>query len=103
MQKGKEEKKVRPPQQIKTESGQEEQMNPKPVYEKEKKDKRLEDKIAIITGGDSGIGRAVAIAFAKEGAKILIAYDQDHKDANKTVGLVEQYGAECVLYSGNIA
>ena len=79
MQKGNEEKPVRPPQQTKGEQGQEEQMEPKPVYEKEKKDKRLENKITIITGGDSGIGRAVSIAFAKEGAKLLIVYHEDDK------------------------
>jgi NAD(P)-dependent dehydrogenase (short-subunit alcohol dehydrogenase family) len=103
MQKGKQEKPVRPAQQIKTGTGQEEQMDPKPIYEKEKKDKRLENKIAIITGGDSGIGRAVAIAFAKEGAKVLISYHEDHTDANKTKEIVDKYGGECVLYPGDIA
>ncbi|MES2645294.1 MAG: SDR family oxidoreductase [Bacteroidota bacterium] len=103
MQKGKEEKPVRPAQEIKNEQGQEAQMDPAPVYETEKKEKRLEGKVTIITGGDSGIGRAVSIAFAKEGASIFIVYHEDHEDANKTKELVERNGAQCVLYAGDIA
>jgi NAD(P)-dependent dehydrogenase (short-subunit alcohol dehydrogenase family) len=103
MQKGSEEKPVRPAQQTKGEEGQEEQMDPQPVYEKEKKEKRLENKVTIITGGDSGIGRAIAIAFAKEGAKLLIVYHEDHKDADKTKALVEQYGGQCELLAGDIS
>lgn len=103
MQKGSEEKQVRPPQQLHSEQGQEEQMDPKPVYEKEKKNRRLENKVTIITGGDSGIGRAVSIAFAKEGAKLLIVYHEDHTDADKTKAIAESYGAEVTLLSGDIA
>lgn len=103
MQKGKDEKQVRPPQQIKTEKGQEEQMHPQPVYEKEKKNKRLENKVAIITGGDSGIGRSIAIAFAKEGADVFISYHEDDVDAKKTKALVEKNEGKCVLMAGDIA
>src|SRR5688572_24626392 len=103
MQKGKEEKPVRPAQEIKSEQGQEVKMQPAPVYDKARKEKRLEGKVTVITGGDSGIGRAVSIAFAKEGAMVFIVYHEDHEDANKTKELVEQHGVECVLYAGDIA
>jgi NAD(P)-dependent dehydrogenase (short-subunit alcohol dehydrogenase family) len=103
MQKGKEEKPVRPAQEIKSEQGQEAQMQPQPVYEKSRKEKQLAGKVTIITGGDSGIGRAVSVAFAKEGATVFIVYHEDHEDANKTKDLVEQHGVECVLYAGDIA
>ena len=103
MQKGCEEKEVRPRQELHSEQGQEEQMHPKPVFEKEKKLLRLENKVAIITGGDSGIGKAVAIAFAKEGAKLLIVYHEDHSDANKTKEIIEKYNGEVILFAGDIA
>jgi len=64
---------------------------------------RLEGKKAIITGGDSGIGRAVAIAFAREGADVLIAYLSEHGDAEDTAKLVEQAGRQCVLVPGDLA
>jgi NAD(P)-dependent dehydrogenase (short-subunit alcohol dehydrogenase family) len=64
---------------------------------------RLEGKKAIITGGDSGIGRAVAIAFAREGADVLIAYLSEHDDAQETAKLVEQAGRQCVLVPGDLA
>ena len=63
---------------------------------------RLTDKKAIITGGDSGIGRAVAIAFAREGADVLIAYLDEHDDAQETRQLVEQAGRRAVLVAGDI-
>jgi NAD(P)-dependent dehydrogenase (short-subunit alcohol dehydrogenase family) len=63
---------------------------------------KLEGKVAIITGGDSGIGRAVAIAFAKEGAKSVIVYLNEHEDAQKTKGLVEVEGGQCILMAGDI-
>lgn len=64
---------------------------------------RLQGKRAIITGGDSGIGRAVAIAFAREGADLLIAYLNEHDDAEATRALVEAEGRTCVLMPGDIA
>src|SRR5918993_498435 len=63
---------------------------------------RLAGKRAIITGGDSGIGRAVAIAFAREGADLLVSYLCEHDDAKETARWVEQAGRKCVLVAGDI-
>jgi NAD(P)-dependent dehydrogenase (short-subunit alcohol dehydrogenase family) len=63
---------------------------------------RLTGKRAIITGGDSGIGRAVAIAFAREGADLLVSYLCEHDDAKETARWVEQAGRKCVLVAGDI-
>ena len=62
----------------------------------------LEGERALITGGDSGIGRAVAVAFAKEGADVAIAYLDEHDDARHTAGLVEEAGRTCVLLPGDL-
>nr|MDT0662473.1 glucose 1-dehydrogenase [Micromonospora sp. DSM 115978] len=64
---------------------------------------RLDGKKATITGGDSGIGRAVAIAFAREGADVLISYLSEHDDAKETAKLVEQAGRRAVLVAGDLA
>lgn len=64
---------------------------------------RLSGKIALITGGDSGIGRAVAIAFAREGADVAVAYLNEHEDAKETARWVEQAGRQCLLLPGDIA
>jgi NAD(P)-dependent dehydrogenase (short-subunit alcohol dehydrogenase family) len=81
-------------------------MHPQPVYdypEKRGSDK-LKNKIALITGGDSGIGRAVAILFAKEGADIGIAYLNEHPDARKTKDIIEKtYNRKCLLLPGDIS
>lgn len=63
---------------------------------------KLTDKATLITGGDSGIGRAVAIAFAKEGAEIAIVYLNEHEDAHETKRMVEEAGRRCLLMSGDI-
>lgn len=63
---------------------------------------KLKDKIAIITGGDSGIGRAVSVYFAKEGAKIIVVYFDEHMDAEYTKQYIEQLGGECLLISGDL-
>ena len=63
---------------------------------------KLTDKVAIITGGDSGIGRAVAIGFAKEGADVLIAYLDEHDDANQTCRLVRATGRRCEAIAGDL-
>ncbi|MCL6458606.1 MAG: SDR family oxidoreductase [Gorillibacterium sp.] len=63
---------------------------------------KLANKIALITGGDSGIGRAVAIAFAKEKADVAIAYLDEHQDADDTRKLVEAYGRRCLLLPGDL-
>ena len=75
---------------------------PKAVDEKHHGSGKLRNKVAIITGGDSGIGRAVAVAFAKEGADIAIVYLEEHKDANETKSLVEEKGRRCLLVSGDV-
>ncbi|EQB15365.1 SDR family oxidoreductase [Novosphingobium lindaniclasticum] len=64
---------------------------------------RLNDKKAVITGGDSGIGRAVAIAYAREGADVLISYLNEHEDAKDTARLVEEAGRQAVLVPGDIS
>jgi NAD(P)-dependent dehydrogenase (short-subunit alcohol dehydrogenase family) len=64
---------------------------------------RLDGKAAVITGGDSGIGRAVAIAFAREGADVLIAYLNEHEDAKHTAKLVAEAGRRAVLVAGDLA
>jgi len=64
---------------------------------------KLKDKVAIITGGDSGIGRAVAILFAREGADVIIVYLNEHKDAVATRQMVGKEGARCLIISGDVA
>lgn len=64
---------------------------------------RLNNKIALITGGDSGIGRAVAIAFAREGADVAIAYLDEHEDAQETARWVKEAGRQCLLLPGDLA
>ena len=64
---------------------------------------RLEDKVAVITGADSGIGRAVAIAYAREGADVLVSYLSEHEDAEETARWVQKAGRKCVLMAGDIS
>lgn len=63
---------------------------------------KLKDKVALITGGDSGIGRAVAVLFAREGADVALAYLNEHEDAERTQSLVEAEGARCLLLPGDV-
>src|SRR5688500_13052336 len=85
--------------------GTEEQMNPKADHGETsyKGSGKLKGRKAIITGGDSGIGRAVAIAFAREGADVLISYLNEHDDAKETAKYVEEAGRKCVLVAGDIS
>ncbi len=75
---------------------------PKATDAKHRGSGKLAGKVAIITGGDSGIGRAVAIAFAKEGADVAVVYLEEHKDAKETEQLVEQHGRKCLLIDGDV-
>jgi len=82
--------------------GREREMHPRPDYTpKYPGVGKLKGKVALITGGDSGIGRAVAVAMAREGAQIAIAYLDEHKDANETRDLVKQEGADALLLPGD--
>ena len=103
MQKSSPKRKIRPSQVVKASQGKEARMKPEPVYEVEKKYQRLEGKVAIITGGDSGIGRAVAIAFVKEGAEVCIAYHKDHRDAKETEDRIKELGGVCILIPGDVS
>ncbi|AFZ22486.1 dehydrogenase of unknown specificity, short-chain alcohol dehydrogenase like protein [Cylindrospermum stagnale PCC 7417] len=97
------EKKLQPPQQQKP-PGVESEMQPKPKADDEqyRGSGKLKNKVAVITGGDSGIGRAVAIAFAKEGADVAIVYLKEHGDAKETQDLVEKQGRRAVPIAGDI-
>jgi NAD(P)-dependent dehydrogenase (short-subunit alcohol dehydrogenase family) len=64
---------------------------------------KLEGKVALITGGDSGIGRAVAVAFAKEGAHLVISYLNEHKDAEETKQLIAEQGGNCEVIAGDVS
>lgn len=79
-------------------------MNPRPVFDNPNYigSGKLKDKVAIITGGDSGQGRAIAVAFAKEGADVVIVYLNEHTDAEETKQIVEQKGRRCLSIAGNI-
>lgn len=84
------------PQEQSHQPGSEREMSPEPIYDDKdyKGSGKLKGKTALITGGDSGIGRAVAVAFAKEGANVAIAYLDEHEDAEDTVKAIESYGAK---------
>ena len=84
--------------------GLEYKMTPLPIYENPNyiASKKLEGKVAIISGGDSGIGRAVSVLFAKEGANIVISYLNEHRDANYTKQVIEDLGRKCLLIPGDL-
>jgi NAD(P)-dependent dehydrogenase (short-subunit alcohol dehydrogenase family) len=92
------------PEQQQSMPGQTAAMDPRPDHGEEsyRGSGRLQGKRALITGGDSGIGRAVAIAFAREGADILISYLDEDEDARETAGWVEKAGRKAVLVPGDI-
>ena len=93
------------PAQKQTPPGTLGEMTPKPDHGEEsyRGSGKLTGKAAVITGGDSGIGRAVAIAFAREGADVLISYLDEHEDAKDTARYVEEAGRKCVLVPGDIS
>lgn len=93
-----------PPQHQDIHPGIESEMNPLPIFKKKGAVGcgRLKNKTALITGGDSGIGRAIAVAFAQEGADVSIVYLNEHKDAEYTKKKVEEEGRRCILISGDV-
>ncbi|CUH95029.1 putative oxidoreductase YhxC [Propionispora sp. 2/2-37] len=93
-----------PPQHQNQQPGIESQMNPRPVFTGSNylPANKLANKTALISGGDSGIGRAVALAFAKEGADVAIAYLNEHDDAAETKKLIEETGRRCLSIAGDI-
>jgi NAD(P)-dependent dehydrogenase (short-subunit alcohol dehydrogenase family) len=95
---------LQPPQQQDRQPGIESEMTPRPKAEDRayKGCGKLKDKVALITGGDSGIGRAVAICYAKEGADVSIVYLNEHGDAEETRRQVEEEGRRCLLIAGDV-
>jgi NAD(P)-dependent dehydrogenase (short-subunit alcohol dehydrogenase family) len=93
-----------PPQHQERQPGREGEMRPEPQFEapEYRAAGKLEGKIALITGGDSGIGRAVAVYFAKEGAAVAVVYLEEHADAEETERQVEEEGRRCLLIAGDV-
>jgi NAD(P)-dependent dehydrogenase (short-subunit alcohol dehydrogenase family) len=96
-------KQTLPPQHQEHQPGRESEMTPRPDFmPRFAGSERLKDKVAVISGGDSGIGRAVAVAMAREGAKVVILYLEEHDDARETADLVAREGSEAELFAGDI-
>lgn len=93
-----------PPQHQSHQPGTEKEMSPRPQSNAQDyvPSGKLKGKVALITGGDSGIGKAVALAFAKEGANIALAYLNEHEDAKSTQRQIEETGRECLIIAGDI-
>lgn len=96
--------KTPPPQQQDQQPGRESEMHPTPISIRDdyRGSGKLQDKIALITGGDSGIGRAVAVHFAREGADVVVVYLDEHEDAAKTKQMVEKEGRRCLTIPGDV-
>jgi NAD(P)-dependent dehydrogenase (short-subunit alcohol dehydrogenase family) len=96
-------KQTLPPQVQDQQPGHETEMNPRPDYEpRYPGSNRLQGKVALITGGDSGIGRATAVLFAREGADLAIMYLNENEDAQETKRLVEREGRSCLTIAGDV-
>ena len=93
-----------PPQHQDTQPGMEYLMTPRPIFNNPyyRGSGKLMNKVAIITGGDSGLGRAVAVGFVKEGAAVVIVYYNEHEDAKETKEFIEKLGGTCMLLAGDI-
>jgi len=93
------------PPQNQTPPGSQQQMRPEPIDEDRdrKGSEKLKGKVAIVTGGDSGIGRSVALLFAKEGADVCIVYLNEEKDANATVKRIEELGRKAIKCPGDLS
>jgi NAD(P)-dependent dehydrogenase (short-subunit alcohol dehydrogenase family) len=94
-------KPIRKPQQQNM-PGSEDKMHPHPQFERPQAGLKLANKVAIVTGGDSGIGKAVAILFAQQGADVAIIYKNEHKDANDTKRIIHASGRKCLLVPGDL-
>ncbi len=93
-----------PAQEQERQPGLESEMNPRPIYDTDDAGcGRLTGMVAIITGGDSGIGRAVAVSFAKEGADVVISYLDEDQDAQETAEMVKKYGKEAMTIASDIS
>ncbi|MFP5288090.1 MAG: SDR family NAD(P)-dependent oxidoreductase, partial [Thermoanaerobaculia bacterium] len=99
-----EQKETLPPQKQDRQPGIEAEMTPKPKAEDPsyRGSGKLDGKVALITGGDSGIGRAAAIAFATEGADVAVLYLDEHEDAEETKRKVEEKGRRCLTIAGDV-
>src|SRR3954453_1921305 len=99
-----EQKPLQPPQHQDRRPGLESEMTPRPAASdpQQQGSDKLRNKVALITGGDSGIGRAIAIAFAREGADIAIVYLDEHGDAEETQALVRKEGRRCLTIDGDV-
>ena len=93
-----------PPQEQEHQPGRQQEMRPQPRanMEQYRGSQKLAEKVALVSGGDSGIGRAVAIGFAKEGADVAITYFDEHEDAEETLRLIEATGQRALAIAGDI-
>ncbi len=97
-------KETKPAQRQKQQPGRESEMRPRPGIKKKayRGSGKLDGRTALITGGDSGIGRAVAVYFARKGADVAVVYLNEHEDARETKSLVEKEGRRCILFAGDV-
>lgn len=97
-------KRQRPAQKQSRRPGKQDEMRPPPeaVRADYRQSGKLEGRVAIVTGGDSGIGRSVAVTFAREGADVVVVYLNEHDDARETARLIEEAGCKCLLLAGDV-